>query len=429
MRLQAKDRRVQKFLDRHLSSPAFRWDDLTDPRARRGRRWDLSEVLDAARTGMLAGCLSLRSVEALTDEMGQVGRQYVPRRLPDTTLWDLLPRLSVEELREQSRRQVRSFWRAKSLEPEGLPCGVASFDGKGLGALEHDAEGDAQKGHRQDGSPYWLSRMLRVVLTSSAAKPCLDQIPIGAKTNEVATFGDFFDEVVAAFDPLFEIVTSDAGITSKANADRVHAKDKAYVFALKDNQPELLAEAKRLLGPRVGQAPDAETAWESHQGKTVQRRLYRTDEIVGYHDWHHLQQAWLVEQRTCDKDGKLTVEQRFFVTSVRRGRLSPEQILVVVRGHWGIENDCFWTLDTQWKEDAVPWCASGKAVEVVSWLRLMAYNLLQLARKRHLRERRDDGTPVAAPAWSRIFEWVRQALRLDLAAPAPGPGSALAVTG
>jgi hypothetical protein len=344
--------------------------------------------------------------------------------VPDTTLWDIFPRLDIEQLRQQSRRQVRMFWRAKSLEPEGLPCGVVSFDGKGLGALEHDADGDAQKNYRQDGSPYWLSRMMRVVLTSSAAKPCLDQIPIGAKSNEVACFGNFFDEVVAAYDPLFEIVTGDAGLTSKANADRIHAKDKAYVLALKDNQPELLAEAKRLLTPRLGQEPDAQSAWEPYQGKQVQRRLYRTDHIAGYHEWNHLQQAWLVEQLTRDKDGKVAVEHRFFVTSLRRGRLSSEQILLVVRGHWGIENNCFWTLDTRWKEDAMPWCASGKAVEAISWLRLMAYNLMQLARVRHLRSRCGDAIRGPAPAWNRIFAWVRQALRLDVA-----PASMLAVGG
>jgi predicted transposase YbfD/YdcC len=373
---------------------------------------------------MLSGALSLRAVEALTDEMGPMGRRYVSRRVPDTTLWNLLPRLSVPELRAKHRRQVRAFWRAKSLEPEGLPCGVVSFDGKGLGALEHDADGDAQKGHRQDGSPYWLSRMLRAVLTSCGAKPCLDQIPIGAKTNEVATFADFFDDILAAYDALFEIVTGDAGLTSKANADRIHAKNKAYVLALKDNQPELLAEARRLLLPCVGQTPDAEIPWEPAGGKLVQRRLYRTDEIAGYHGWEHLQQAWLVEQLTRDKDGTVTVEHRFFLTNLRRGRLSPSQILLVVRGHWGIENDCFWTLDTQWKEDAVPWCASGKAVEVVSWLRLGAYNLLQLARKRHLRPRDAEGKPSETPPWRRIFEWVRQALRLDLA-----QGAALATNG
>ena len=87
---------------------------------------------------------------------------------------------------------------------------------------------------------------------------------------------------------------------------------------------------------------------------------------------------------------------------------------MVVRGHWGIENDCFWTLDTQWREDAVPWCSQSLAVEILSWLRLMAYNLLQFARRAHLRLRDAEGTPEPPPPWRRIFEWVRQAWRRPL---------------
>ena len=423
MKVQTKDRRVQKFLDRHLQSPAFCWDDVTDPRARRGRRWSLGELLNASMAGMLAGCETLRDVEALTEEMGAMGRKYVSRRLPDTTAWDLLPRLVAAEFRTQLRKQVRMFWRSKMLEPQDLPCGVVSFDGKGLGALEHDAEGDAQKGHRQDGSPYWLARVLRAALTSAQAKVLLDQVAIGARTNEMGSFATFFDEVVDAYDALFEIVTTDAGMTSKANADRVCAKQKSYVMACKGTQPELLAEAHRLLLPRVGQTPDAQSDWEVYQGKRVQRRLFRTSDIAGYHGWDHLRQAWLVEQHTQHPSGVIVVEQRFFLSSVRPGRLSAKQILAVVRGHWGIENDCFWSLDMQWNEDALPWCTTGKAVEVISLIRVMAYNLLQLARKRNLRRRLPNGEHTEPPPWRRLFEWVKQALRLDLT-PAP-----LAVSG
>lgn len=302
---------------------------------------------------------------------------------------------------------------------------MVSFDGKGLGSpaptgpwaqLEHDADGQAQKGHRGDGSPYWLSRVMRAALTSAAASPCLDQVPIGAKTNEVASFRGFFDDVRASYDSLFEIVTADAGITSRANADHVCAATKAYVFALKDNQPELLAESRRLLLPLRRKPPEAESPWEPYRGKLVQRRLYRTREIAGYHDWSHLQQAWLVEtwSRATLKDEPTLVEQRFFLTSLTGGRLRPEQILRVVRGHWGIENDCFWSLDLQWGEDAVPICSAGRGVEIVGVLRLMAYNLLQLARRRTLRRRRPDGTREAPPPWRSLFRWVQQALRLEL---------------
>jgi hypothetical protein len=127
-----------------------------------------------------------------------------------------------------------------------------------------------------------------------------------------------------------------------------------------------------------------------------------------------------VVQETRSSDGSVATEERFFLTSLHRGRLTPSQILRVVRGHWGVET-CFWPLDVQWREDDLPWCGSGPGVEVLGLPRLMAYNLLQLARRRHLRERRADGRLAAAPAWRRVFEWVRPSLRLSLLVEVPDP--------
>lgn len=417
MKLQPPDLRVHKFLERHLRAPLYRFDRITDPRAQRGQRHALSTLLWALLYGMLAGCRSLRQVEDLTLEMGPTGRQRVPGRVPDTTLYDLVPRLSVEELREQQRAQVRILWRQKCLAPVGLPCGVVSIDGKGMGALDHDADGQAQKAHRgHDGTPYWLGRTLRAVLTSCLAKPCLDQMAIPPQTNEMGAFALFFAALLGAYGSgdLFEIITVDAGMTSKYNADVVAAAHKGYVMALKGTQPELYAEAQRLLLPLTQGAPCAQTGWECAGGYRVRRSLYRTWEIAGYHDWVHLKQAWLVRQERRDPQGRVTIEDRYFLTNLHRGRLSPTQVLAVVRGHWGIENDCFWSLDAQFGEDALPWVTGGRAVEVLGLLRLMAYNLLQLCRKRHLRPRRPDGSVAAAPAWQQLFRWVWQALRLPV---------------
>jgi hypothetical protein len=418
MKVQPPDLRIQKLLDRVFRMPAYDWSDLTDPRRRRGRRWTLKHLINAAFGGLLANCPTLRDVETMTEEMGPAGRKYVPRRVPDTTLWQVLGKLNAQELRAKHQAQVRAAWRSKSLTPVGLPCGVVAIDGKGLGALEHDAEGTAQKAHRShDGSPYWLTRALRAVLTSAQGKPCLDQMPVDGKTNEMATFGDFFADLMRVYGAgnLFEVVTVDAGMVSRANADRVHAANKGYVMALKGTQPELFAEAKRLLG-RPGRKPDCEGEVEVYQGHRVQRRLYRTTDMAGYHGWSHLQQVWRVEQETRDPEGKLLGrEDRYFLTNLRPGRLTLAQTLLVVRWHWGVENDCFWSLDTQWREDAVPWCSQGLAVEVLSWLRLMAYNLLQFARRAHLRLRHPtDATLAPPPPWRRIFDWVRQAWRRPL---------------
>ena len=409
------NRRVQRYLIRQLSSPAFGWGKVVDPRKRRGRRWKLRQLLNALLLGLVSGCPTLRDVEGLSEDMGSFGRGYVPRRVSDTTLWDLIQVLKAEELREQLIEQVKSSWRAKMLRPVGLPCGVVSIDGKGLGKLEHDAQGTAQKTHSAKGEEYFLSRSLRAVLTSAEGRPCLDQMSIGAKTNEMGDFKKFFARMLESYganNDMFEIVTTDAGMTSLANADYVHAAMKAYVMGLKGPQPELFAEAKRLLGSL--RKPDAETPWERYQGKWIRRLLFCTKEIAGYHNWTHLRQAWRVVQETCDDDDKTQREERYFLTNVHEGRLTPEQILIVIRGHWRIENDHNWSLDMQWNEDSAPYCSKGKAIEVVSYFRLMAYNLVQQARRATLTKKLPDGTRSTPPAWRRVFEWIKQAWLLPI---------------
>ena len=413
MKIIGESERVQRFVGRQLKSPTYRWHELSDPRQCRGKRWQFRELMNAMLLGIVSGCGSLRKVERLTNGMGKFGRKYVGRRTPDTTLTDLIPQLSVDELRWQHIGQVKASWRKKELRPVGLPCGVITIDGKGLGALNHSAEGTAQLNHREDGSPYYLARAFRAVLTSAESRPCVDQMAIGAKTNEVGDFVPFYRRLLESYgdnNDLFEIVDVDAGMASRANADYIHQSSKGYVMALKENQPELLREAGRTLGLR--RKPEAQTQWERHQGKRIQRRLFLTYEMAGYHDWHHLKQVWRVEQVSEYPGGRKEKEQRYFLSSVHQGRLTPEQILLVVRGHWRVENDCFWSLDVQWNEDSAPWCRTGKSTEILSWIRLMAYNLVQKIRRRHMRKKRPDGRREAPPPWDQVFAWINQAWHL-----------------
>ena len=299
----------------------------------------------------------------------------------------------------------------------GLPCGVVTIDGKGLGALSHDACGTAQLNHREDGSAYYLTRQFRAVLSSAESRPCLDQKAIGAKTNEVADFIPFYSRFLESYgnnNDMFEIVDMDAGMTSRANADFIHQSQKAYVMALKENQPELYLEAKRVLGNK--RKPEAETPWEAHKGKLIKRQLFRTLEMESYHGWSHLKQVWRVEQITQNKNGETQSEERYFLASLTQGRLTADQILLVVRGHWRVENDCFWSLDVQWNEDSAPWCRTGRAVEVLSWIRLIAYNFVQKLRRRTLRKKRSDGTREAPPAWNDVFAWINQAWHITIEA-------------
>jgi len=72
--------------------------------------------------------------------------------------------------------------------------------------------------------------------------------------------------------------------------------------------------------------------------RTVEvRRLWRTDEIAGYH-WDHLRQIIRVCREVRTDDGTvISRDDRFFATSATTNRLSSDEWNLVVRNHWRVE--------------------------------------------------------------------------------------------
>ena len=50
----------------------------------------------------------------------------------------------------------------------------------------------------------------------------------------------------------------------------------------------------------------------------------------------------------CVREGKETVETRYYISSLPVG---VKRFAHAVRGHWGIENTCHWSLDVTYRED------------------------------------------------------------------------------
>jgi hypothetical protein len=118
-----------------------------------------------------------------------------------------------------------------------------------------------------------------------------------------------------------------------------------------------------------------------------------------------VEQLRRVRQMTFPPNGKPTMEVRYFLSSVPLGLLTPTQQLQLVRLHWGIENNHNWTMDVMLLEDDHQPCQASKAaIEVICWLRLIAYNLLAIWRARLPKKDRQP-TP-----WARAMELLRDAL-------------------
>jgi len=185
--LRERLQRIGRFVQHHADQETYRFDDVPDPRDPRGVRWSVGGQLRAVWLALLMGASTIREVESTSEELGTARRRNGRLdRLPDSTLEYLLPDLEVAAFRAKLRGQVYQMQRAKALDPVGLPLGVLAVDGKTLGSYDNDLGGAGQKNTREDGSPYWLLRVLRAVLVTALTKPCIDQGLIAAQTNDRA---------------------------------------------------------------------------------------------------------------------------------------------------------------------------------------------------------------------------------------------------
>ncbi len=176
-------------------------DDVEDPRKRTGR-WPIQTLMSAALMGLSARCLNLSEVEDLTEDLsGAVRRRLGIRgRVPDTTMRDLLVRMDTETLRRRLYGQNKLARRRKALEPDGLPFGVVSLDGKTTATPMTDGNRYAQTQHDEDGRVRCgLVRTLTSTLVSSRAQVCLDAHPIPPRTNEMGAFPEAFGRLVQTY--------------------------------------------------------------------------------------------------------------------------------------------------------------------------------------------------------------------------------------
>jgi hypothetical protein len=296
----------------------------------------------------------------------------------------------------------------KALAPERLPFGVLVMDGKAT-ALTGCDDHYAQRQSQDEGSG--LQSVLRTMtcsLVSAAAKPCIDAIPIPASTNEMGHFPTALREVVRTYAPLdlFRLVSYDAGACSLENANLVRELRLHYLFGLKNTQPTLLAEAKRLLEHRPASEADAVTE-DVSGANVVIRRLYITEEMAGFGDWSHLHTVLRIETETRTRDGHLVArDNRYRIASLSRVALSDPQWLRVVRLHWAVDNNCHHTFDTVFAEDDKPWIEdSPRGALAVLLLRRIAYNLMTLFRS--VTQRSDERR---AMPWADLLRGFAQAL-------------------
>lgn len=228
-----------------------------------------------------------------------------------------------------------------------------------------------------------LRRALRAgqsapVLVSAWAREnglVLGQLKVSAKSNEITAV----PELLRALELAGCIVTLDALGCQKNLAQEIREADAENVLALKGNQGTVHAEVKSFLDDALTRGAKAlarhETVEKDH-GRIEQRTYWQSTDLGWFADrpkWEGLQSVGVVEARRQVGAGPVTVERRYYLSSLPLGA---ERFARAVRGHWSVENQCHWSLDVSLGEDQSR-ARVGHAAQNLGTLRRLALNLLK----------------------------------------------------
>ena len=176
---------------------------------------------------------------------------------------------------------------------------------------------------------------------------CLGEKRVNEKSNEITAIPDLLDDLNIKG----HIITMDAMGTQTEIVQKIRRKKADYVLALKGNQSTLHEDVKLYFSDPelLSRCAYTKTVEKARAGVET-REYWQTEDI----DWLVQKKAWAglqslaMTRNTIVKDGKTTIEQRYFISSLT---LDVGEIARAIRGHWMVES-YHWQLDVTFREDA-----------------------------------------------------------------------------
>jgi predicted transposase YbfD/YdcC len=202
---------------------------------------------------------------------------------------------------------------------------------------------------------------------------------IDSKTNEIPVG----QEILSTFNLKNSIVTCDALNTQKKLTQIVIKQKGDYVFALKGNSGLFHTSVNDTITPKFlenirTKGIDYYSTTENAHNQQEIREFYMISSnkfvILEKEEWNTLRNI-ICYQKTMIKNGTPTIETRYYITSLNDVTLCAEAI----RGHWSIENQLHWFLDTVFYEDMNK-TMDKDAYNNFSILNKMALSILKLAK-------------------------------------------------
>ena len=329
---------------------------VPDPRARRGRRYDLPFLLTCLVAALLCNCDTLAAVgQWCVEQRALLARRYPYARFLTPTgalfRW-LLPRLPVAELEWGLAAWVRHT--RPAMDQEAL-----ALDGKTVrGAAVVLPDGNRQ-------APHLLS------VSGHTSQETFLQVRVADKTNEIPVA-----QALLPYLPLRgRVVTADALHTQTAFAQGVLDQGGDYLLCVKGNQPTLYADIALAFADPATTCSPLTTTLDRCRGRTEVRRLRTTTDLNAYLTaLPGIGQVAELTRAVTDRTGTHQ-ETVFLVTSRPPARAPRRHLLAWIRGHWSVEAR-HWLRDVTFGEDRSR-LRGGHAPQIMATLRNLCLTLIR----------------------------------------------------
>ena len=313
------------------------FEELEDPRSEINLRHPLLSVVVIALLAVLAGAGGPTAIAqwAVLKQEFLLQVLDLPNGIPSKDVF----RRVLMALKPAAFQACFANWlqslRAEATAATGVDQPILAVDGK-----------TARRSHDRTNG---LGALHSVSVWASEFGLSLGQVACAEKSNEITAI----PELLRLVDIQGAIITIDAMGTQKAIAAQIIEGKADYVLALKGNQETLHQAVIGYIDEQLeGDLDDAQeqVTTEKGHGREEMRtylQLPAPEKLPGFMRWKGLKSVGVVTSR-CLRDGKESIEVRYYISSLT---VDVKRFARAVRGHWGIENSCHWSLDMTFRED------------------------------------------------------------------------------
>ncbi len=346
------DQRQELLTQAHLVSLSELFEAVPDPRGRHGVRYDLPFLLTCLVVALLCGCDGSEAVSQwCRDHEDLLCQTFGPRLFltPSGSLYRwLLPRLCADAL----ERVIAAWVQATLVAPADEPIALDGKTVRGAAIRDHAA-------------PHLLA------FCTHQSQETLLQVWVDEKTNEIPVA----QALLPTLPIRHRVCTADALHTQTDFMRVIHEQQAETVLTVKGNQPTLYADLATYFADPLARYLQAETL-DRRRGRTEVRTIKVSTEMNAYLAplWPYSAQVAQLT-RTVTKVGKTTTEVVYLITTLSPTKTSPQRLLELVRGHWGIENRLHYVRDVSFGEDRSR-LRTGNAPQVLAAFRNLAITLI-----------------------------------------------------